>query len=253
MALTAIPYFRAEVVLAEVRERGLGNVNSLASQLGGLASLAGVALSPGVAGTNQEAAAILDSNALAAEFIRRNNLMPQLLKGSAKPMTLWRAVRAFKEGVLTIRKDQRKGVTTVTMEWPDPAVAANWANAFVALANEIVRARALTESTRNIDYLNEQLARTNVVELRKVMFDIIENETKQLMLAKGRIEYAFEVVDPAVAPEIKVRPKRSVIVLVGLVLGFLVGAGAAFILSRITEKRTAAQSGRSHSSEHAAP
>ena len=232
LALVSIPYFRAETLVTEVRDRGMSGMGALASQLGGLASLAGVNLTPGAAAASQESAAILESNHLAAEFIRRNDLIPQLLKGSKEQVTLWRAVKAFKEGVLTIRKDPRKGVTSVSVEWTDPAIAARWANGFVALANEIIRSRALDESTRNIAYLNEQIAGTNVVELRKVMFDIIETETKTVMLAKGRSEYAFEVVDPAVTPELKSRPHRALMVLVGLVLGSVFGALVAFVLDR---------------------
>src|SRR5262249_30866676 len=163
-------------------------------------SLAGVSLAPGSTGSAQTAAAVLESNHLAEEFIRRNNLLALLMKGSSQPATPWRGVKKFKEGVLTITKDQHKGTTTVTMEWTDSATAARWANEYVGLANELVRNRALQDSTRNINYLNEQLAKTSSVELRKVIYNIIENETKTLMLANGRIEYAFEVVDPATPP-----------------------------------------------------
>lgn len=239
LALTSVPYFKAEAVVTEVRDRGLGGANSLASQLGGLASLAGVNITTGAAAASQEAAAILDSNHLAEEFIRRNNLLPVLLKGSKRPASLWRAVKVFKEGVVVIQRDQRRGVTTVSVEWTDAATAARWANGFVALANEIIRQRALNESTRNIAYLNDQLARTNVVELRKVMYDIIESETKTVMLANGRVEYAFELVDPAVAPELKSRPHRTIMVAVGLMLGFTVGAAGALVMNRMRAARAA--------------
>jgi uncharacterized protein involved in exopolysaccharide biosynthesis len=237
MALTTKPYFKAAVVVTDVRDRGLGGMGSLAAQFGGLASLAGVNLNGGLSGSDQQSAAILDSNHLAEEFIRRYNLIPVLLKPGKTPGTMWKAVKAFKEGVLTIRKDTRKGVTIVQVEWTEAPTAALWANEFVALANEIIRQRALTESTRNIAYLNGQLAKTNELELRKVMYDIIETETKTVMLANGRTDYAFQVVDPAVAPELKDGPHRSIIVLVGLFLGFTVATVAAWVLERIRAAR----------------
>jgi uncharacterized protein involved in exopolysaccharide biosynthesis len=233
IALTSKPYFKAEVVVTEVRDRGLGGIGALAAQFGGLASLAGMNLNGGPSGSDQKSAAILDSNHLAEEFIRRYNLIPVLLKRSKVPATMWKAVKAFKEGVVTIRKDTRKGVTIVQVEWTDPATAALWANEFVALANEIIRQQVLTESARNIAYLDEQLAQTNDLELRKVMYDIIETETKTVMLAKGRTDYAFQVVDPAVAPELKDRPHRSIIVLMGLILGSAAGAALAWLLERL--------------------
>jgi uncharacterized protein involved in exopolysaccharide biosynthesis len=240
LAFTTKPVFRAETVITEARDRGMGGMGALASQLGGLASLAGVNLTPGNLGANQASAAILDSHHLAEEFIQRNGLLPELLRASNKPPSLWLATEQFKKGVLTIRKDLRKGVTTVAVEWTDPVAAARWANAYVALANEFIRNRALEDSTRNIAYLNDQIAKTNVVEMRKVMYNLIENETKTLMIANSRAEYAFEVVDPAVAPELKVGPHRLVMTLVGFTLGFTLAAVIAFVLDRVRRHRRGA-------------
>jgi len=236
-AFTAKPIFRAQVVVTAARDRSSGGMGGLASQFGGLASLAGLELNPGATGAMQESAAILESRNLAQEFIMRNGLLPELRRASDANKTLWRAVDNFKKDFLSIVKDQRKGVTTVAVEWTDPAVAAAWANAYVALANELVRNRTIAESTRNIGYLNEQLAKTSDVELRKVMYNLIESETKTLMIANGRSEYAFEVVDPAVTPELKVRPHRLYTVLTGLVVGFGFAVILAVLRDRIGRKR----------------
>ena len=236
LAFTATPYYRAEAVITEVQDRGMNNGGAIESQLSGLAGLAGLAL-PSRGSITQQDAAILDSRRLVEEFIKRNDLLPALSRGAPKPPTLWLAVKQFKEGVVTIRKDARKGVTTVALEWTDPATAASWTNGFVALANELIRRRALDESSRNIAYLTDQLARTNDVELRKVIYNIIESETKTLMLANGRPEYAFEVVDPAVPPEVKERPHRLLIVLVGAALGLAGGLAVALILEQTRAAR----------------
>ena len=76
------------------------------------------------------------------------------------------------------------------------------------------------------------MEQTNTVEMRQVLFDIIKNETKTLMLANGRTDYAFEIVDPAVTPERKVSPHRSIYIAVGLALGMFLGAVIAFIRDR---------------------
>jgi hypothetical protein len=185
----------------------------------------------------QTSAAILESRYLAEEFIKRNGLLSEMQRGSSKKLTLWRATDRFKKGVLAVVKDQRKGVTTVAIEWTDPATAARWANGYVALANELIRSRALQEATHNIAYLNEQLAKTTDVDLRKVMYNLIESETKTLMLANGRTEYAFQVVDPAVAPELKAGPHRLTLTLIGFTLGFGIAAVIALIAERVGRHR----------------
>lgn len=238
-ALVAVPIFRAEVVVTIVEDDHMGGgLQSFASQFGGLASMAGVNL--GTGGPEREYRAVLESWHLVEEFVNRNGVLP-LLQGDAKqPPRLWGTVGKFKKSVLRIDDDKVKGTTTVSMNWTDPVIAARWANAFVALANELVRTKARDESSRNIDYLNKQVAQTNVVELQRVMYNLIESETKTLMLANARAEYAYKVVDPAVVPEMRISPKRTLIVLSGLVIGLIVGVLAAWVRNKFAAHRDVA-------------
>jgi uncharacterized protein involved in exopolysaccharide biosynthesis len=234
-AFTITPIFRAETVVLAVRSGSMGGVGSLSSQLGGLASLAslaGVNLDSG-GSADREAKAILESRKLAEEFVRRNNLIGELFpKPNPKnPPTLWLAVKNFREGVLAIREDKRTGLMTIDVEWKGAEVAAQWANSFVALANEQIRARAIDEANRNIKFLNEQIEKTRVVEVQRSMYSLIENETKTLMLASARADYAFTVVDPAVPPERKISPRRSLYVLFGGFVGFAIGCFVAYVRS----------------------
>jgi uncharacterized protein involved in exopolysaccharide biosynthesis len=221
-ALTATPIFRAEVVVTPVRDRNGFGSNSLSSQLGGLTSLAGINLPVG--GPGEEGLLVLTSRRLVEEFIKRNDVPPLLAHGSQHPPTLWFAVRQFRASVIKIDEDKAKGITTVTVDWTDPIVAAKWANQFVDLANELMRTQAVDDATRNVAYLNSQIARTSVVELQRVMYNLVESETKTLMLASGRKEYALTVVDPAVPPEKRISPQRTLMVLTGLVLGAVLGS-----------------------------
>jgi uncharacterized protein involved in exopolysaccharide biosynthesis len=235
-ALTATQIFRAEAVVAEVHDSNMSGAASLANQLGGLASIAGINLSGG-ANSGRESQAFLQSRRLVEEFIQGEDLLPKLNEKSTKPLTLWRAVKQFREGVLTIREDKRTGLTTVAIEWRDPVIAANWVNKFVAYANELLRTRALNSSTRNIEYLNKQIAKTSAVEIQRVMYNLIEAETKTLMLANARTEYAFTVVDPAVTPELRIRPQRTFIVLAATLIGGMFGFLVAYIRRRLAQSR----------------
>ena len=228
IALTITPIFRAETVITTVRNGNLAGPSG--GQLGGLAniaSLAGVNLDAG-GSADREAKAVLESRSLVQEFVGKNNLINVLIPSAGKPASMWLAVKAFKEGVLTIREDRRTGLVTIDVDWENPAVAAKWANGFVALANERLRARAIDEATRNIAFLNAQIPQTSVVEVQRAIYNLIESETKTLMLANVRTEFAFTVIDPAVPPERKYRPHRSQYLLLGLCLGFAIGVLAAY-------------------------
>jgi len=222
LALTATPMFRAEATVTEVSNQQMGAAGALASQFGGLASLVGVNL--GNLGNNgREAQALLKSRKVCEEFLLRYKLIPILYEKAEKQPTQWMAVKYFRENVLSIREDKRAGLTIVAMTWKDPGVAAQWANQFVALTNDMMRARAIADSQGAVDYLNKQIATINEVEVKKVMYSLIESETKTLMLANVRREYALTVVDPAVAPDLRFSPRRTIMVIMGLGLGGVIG------------------------------
>jgi uncharacterized protein involved in exopolysaccharide biosynthesis len=219
LALTTRPVYRAEVVVTAVTNDHNGDGASLTGGLGGLASMVGLNVP---AGASQDAAAVLNSRYLTQEFISRHDLVKEIL-GNAPRQSLWLAVDRFRAKVLSITDLKEKGTTTVALQWTNPQEVAQWANAYVALANEMMRTRALDDSSRAIVYLKEQLQKTDSVEIQRALYNLIESQTKTNMLANTRKEYAFSVADPAVVPETRVWPKRTLIVLSAGVLGGLLG------------------------------
>jgi LPS O-antigen subunit length determinant protein (WzzB/FepE family) len=111
----------------------------------------------------------------------------------------------------------------VAVEWYSPDLAARWANHMVEMANERLRTEATRDAGQSIDYLNKELEKTNVVELRQAIYRLIEDQVSRAMLANVQRQYAFRVIDSAVPPEFKSRPKRALFVVVGALLGL--GAG----------------------------
>lgn len=236
LALIATPIYRAEVAITPVVESEISGLQSLASQFGGLASLAGVNLGSDAA--DPSARAVLASRQLVEAFIVQQELLPTLYADvSTEARTLWRAVKRFRENILTISEEPSQQLINVSVDWKDPDVAARWANDFVALANEVLRNRAIHEATRNIEFLKDQVDQTTVVEIQRVMYDLIENETKTLMLANARSEYAFRVIDPAVSPEIRISPRRTIMVLAFTMAGVFVGLVAILVRRALLAER----------------
>jgi uncharacterized protein involved in exopolysaccharide biosynthesis len=227
LAFTEAPLFRAEVVVSNVNESSAGGgLAALAGQFGGLASLAGVNI--GSSGTEREALAVLQSRRLAEEFVKTEKRLKELFPEPKTSQTLWLAVNEFRKNMISIRTDKRTSLTTISIDGKDPAKVALWANQYVVLANEMIRARAIDDANRNIAFLKSQISGTTVVEVQRVMYHLIETETKNLMLASGRAEYAFSVIDPAVTPERRISPKRLNMVLIGLMIGVFLGMFIAF-------------------------
>jgi len=225
-----------------------GCFSAFSGQFGGLASLAGVNL--GGSGNKAEAIATLNSRALTEHYIREQNLLPILFAkrwntqikqftpdGHGKVPTLWDGNKLFRKKIRKFSEDKKTGLISLAIEWTDPAIAAQWANDLVKLTNHTLRDRAIAESNRNLGYLNQQLERSSVVELRQAIYRLIETEVKNVMVAEGSEEYAFKIIDPAVAPEEKSKPKGTLIVAVALVLGLLLSGFYALITSARTAPR----------------
>jgi uncharacterized protein involved in exopolysaccharide biosynthesis len=235
VAFVTPPTYQAEVVVvpaANGSDMGGGGLSGSLGGLKGLASLAGVNIG-GMSGESADAEAVLHSHYLDEAFIRRYDLVSTLLPSKTQLATMWFAVKKFRESVLTIKTDKDNGTTTVAIKWKDPNVAAQWANEFVAMANELLRNRALRESSRNIEYLKKQIASTQVVALQQAMNNLIEEQTKELMLANVRVDYAFTIDDPAMPPGLRTWPNRKVILLTGGVLGIVFGAILALTINAL--------------------
>lgn len=238
--------FEASIVLAPAGDESggkLGGAGALLSQFGGLASLGGISLGGG--GRKAESIATLSSGALTEAFIRERDLLPILYEDDwdaekkawktqdrKKQPTPWKAEQLFGEKIRYVAEDKKTGLVTLTITWTDPDLAAQWATELVVRTNASLRARAIREAQRSLDYLNEQLTKTSVVELQKAIYGLIESQIKQIMVANGSDEFAFRVIDPARVPEKRSSPKRAVIVVISTFLGGLLALGLAFALPR---------------------
>jgi uncharacterized protein involved in exopolysaccharide biosynthesis len=222
--------YRAEVLLMPTSSQEGSGSGGLSSQLGGLASLAGMSLT----GTEQrkaEAVATLQSRLLTDAFVRDNNLLPELFaerwdaeKKAWKPEgrrapTLWDANKLVDKDIRHVDVDKRTGLVTLTIDWTGPAEAAKWANELVERTNALLRRRAIDNGERSVQYIEKQLALTSIVEVRQALFNLVESELKTIMLAQSSPEYAFKIIDPAVVPEEKIKPKRALVVAGSLIAG----------------------------------
>ena len=238
VALTLTPIYKADVLLAPTSTEGSKGMSL--GGLGGLASLVGVTGSLGGGGA-EEALAVLKSRAFLGEFFVSESLLPILFEeqwdeaqqqwkneDTETQPSLWDAYGAFTRGVLATSVDKDSGLVILSVNWSDPELAARWVNDLVIRLNEHMRSAAINEASKSIEYLNQQIIQTSVLEMKQMLYGLIEEETKKIMLANVRAEYAFKVIDPAVIPEQKVKPKRALIAILGMVLGLFMAVFFVF-------------------------
>jgi len=146
--------------------------------------------------------------------------------------TLQEAYDLFSEEILDVFDDNATGLVTVTIDWKDPVLAASWANSLVANANERLRAQTIEDADLTITYLNQELAKTNAVELQQAIYYLVESEIQKKTVAKVQKEYAFQVLSPAVPSDLDkyAEPNRVFIITVGVAFGLFAGIFAAILM-----------------------
>lgn len=243
--------YRAEVILAPTAagdQKGDGIGKALGS-FGGLASLAGVSLGGG--GSNEENLAVLKSRDFLWKFVQEKKLMPILFEDRwDKAANRWKESdpkkqpgqlvvhRLFvKEGLMMVETEKKTSLITVSIEWKDPKLAAEWANSLVEYLNQYLAERSIQRSERNLKYLNEALSKAQVEDFRKALLDLITQDTKNAMLASAQKDFGFKVIDPAVEPDRKAKPKRAIIVLLATVLAGIISILIALMSDRRNAKK----------------
>lgn len=237
-AFLGTKWYRAQAQLLPRDDKPGAGLSAQLAQLGGLAGLAGISL-----GSNgkEEPMAVLRSSGFAKQFIQKNDLMTVLLADKwDEKAGKWKvsrsgepdmrdAVRVFQKSVMTVSEDRKIGLVTVGIEWKDPELAAAWANKLVDQVNQELRTRALVEAETNVRYLQEEMKKTDLLSLQQAIGRLIEAELQKLMMARGKEEFAFRVIDRAEPPKKASRPQRFIVVLGGFVLGLLVSLVLVFV------------------------
>ena len=247
-ALSVPNQYKATVLLAPAQSNG-GGLSSALGQLGGLASLAGVSIGGGESSESQIAQEIMKSWSFVEKFISDNDLEVEVYaaegwskdsdelyinqdaydsesgewltedsSGNVAPPTSWQLFETF-SGMLSVSEDKKSGLVSVSIEYYSPQVAKEWLDSYISAINEHMQARQVAKVSNNIDYLKAQIDKTSIAEMREVFYTIIEEQTKNKMVAEASPDYAFVAVSPSMVPEEKSQPKRALICILGTLLG----------------------------------
>ena len=90
----------------------------------------------------------------------------------------------------------------------------------------------------NIEYLQAQIEKTSIAEMKEVFYTIIQEQIKNKMLAEASPEYVFVAVNPSMLPEEKSQPKRALICVVGALIGGILSVLFILVTFLIREKAT---------------
>lgn len=257
-ALSLPNIYKSEALLAPAEENSGAGLAGMTGQLGGLASLAGVNLGGGSDKTVL-AIEVLKSREFISKFIKKHELLVPLIavkgwdRSSDKLIidsdiydlknaswvrgpelqggepTMQEAYKVFAERFV-VTQNKKSNFVTVSVDHFSPNIAKQWVDWLVEDINVELKSRDVTEAKKSVEYLTNQLVKTSISDMRSIFYELIEEQTKIIMFAEVRYEYAFKTIDSAVAAEKKSRPNRAKIVLTICFLGAVLGC--FFVLIR---------------------
>lgn len=250
-ALSLPNIYRASILLSPVSASGNNNVGGLANQFGGLANLAGINLSGKGGDKAALAIDVMNSRSFIESFVLKHKLVVPLLaiesynlktnifkykndtfdneqqkwvrkvsfpkKEEPSP---WEAYKAFKK-IFAVSQDKESGMVSVSINYYSPEHAKLWLSNYINDINAYFKQQDEKEAQKAIDYLNIKLGETNIASMQSVFYQLIEEQTKNMMLTQIKDEYVFKIVDPAQVPEERSSPNRALTVILFTIFGVI--------------------------------
>ena len=223
--------------------------SNLMNQYGGLASLAGISLPQDTGNELEVALAIVNSKKLVGKLMMNDSFLPDLIAAKKwmmetntiiydgnlydKSINKWvrkvslpfkqipssqEATRLF-SSLVSISQDKTNNLVTLSVDHISPVVAQEWSIWIVREINTFLANMKVTESQASIDYLNSQIKITPYAELRTMLYELVQESTQSMLLAKVNPEYVLTTIDPPVIAETKSKPNRAMICIIGTFLG----------------------------------
>lgn len=231
-------------------QQGQSSARAMLSQLGGFADLAGGSL--GIKNPNDLYVSMLKSRSIMEKIAKRFDLQKvyaqETLTGTLKALEGSTNVTSGKDGFITVEVNDK-----------DPQLAANMANAFVEELDKLMQTYSLTDASQKRTFFEQQLrqAKNRLTDAELVLdktpntslkyLDAVRNlkyqEATWEILAKqfemSKLDEAkdfplIQVLDKAIPPEKKSKPKRSSIVILATVVAFFLAVIFVFIREALT-------------------
>lgn len=263
LAINLPDEYKSTAVLAPASTSSASQLGKLAGQFGGLASLAGINLGDvGVEDKTLIAIELTKSWGFLEKFIydnkievevfavnrwnRKNNELevnrnvydPENEKwirdfdpdeGESAAPTSWELFEEFEDRV-EITQDSSSGLVRLSIEYYSPEIAKQWVDKLVIAINSDIKLKDKLDATNSIEYLKRQINETKVTGMQTVFYQLIEEQTKTLMLTEISDEYVLKTIIEAKIPEEPSKPKKFFIIILGMTLGLIVSC--AYLLCR---------------------
>ena len=239
--------------------------SSLASQYGEIASLVGINIPSSANGA--EIMALLKSKDLKKETINKYHLLPVILYklwdskhkkwiknesivekikkailGSKKKIfseneiRMAKAIKAFSK-MMDVSEDKKLGTITISVEYPDPIIAANLVEDIISTLKDKMTKDAIDIARKRKKILEDELIKTQDPTIQQKLYSLIAKQEEIMVMAKASEDFAFKVIDPPRIPIKKYKPKRLLITIVAFITGIFLSIFLVFFIEYVKEAK----------------
>jgi uncharacterized protein involved in exopolysaccharide biosynthesis len=253
--------YRSEAIVKLSQQHASGT-SSLAAQYGGIAAAAGIDI-PGSSSEKSEdlVIEIIKSREFLKHLLTFENVLPQIMaakkfdfetqktifdrklylsknnKWVRKPKSPFGVIPSYLEAhelyineLLTVYFDKKTNFITINITHVSPIFAENFLTLIINEINRLEREKDLFTINKKLIYLEDQLSKYEIKDIQDSIFNIMEIQLEKKMLTDINDEYFIEILDSPFMPEEKSSPQRSLICILGAVLGFIFSV--SFVLLR---------------------
>jgi capsular polysaccharide biosynthesis protein len=213
ISLLMTPQYAAKVTFIVPSPAAGGSAAQALANLGGMMGSGGAAsLLGGSKSTDEMYMEFLKEQSITNSLIEQFGLQKRWGKNSLSQ------TRDQLKTITLIASNKKAGLMSVQVTDPDPAFAAELANAYVAALKNTLRNFAVGEARQRQQYYEDQLIRAKIelkkttdyreMRVRESVLVIIMNQFEVATLDAAR-ESVIQVAEAAVPPEQRVTPKRT--------------------------------------------
>ena len=250
-ALSVPNIYKAESLIIASEDANSGSSGS--SNLGGLARLAGVSVQANAGSNKVMIIKTLKSRKFIMDFIKKEGILPEILavKGmdddgliynesiynpvkkewnkeflkKRNNPSLLEAYEKFITKNMSIRVDDEDGSINLYTYFYSPQVAYSWNKKLIIYLNSFMKDKDFARSNRLVSFYKSSLSETQSSQIQTIIGSLLNETYKELALMDADPEYALSTLDPALIPEKKDTPKRSIIIIFFGFMGLVVACG----------------------------
>lgn len=131
----------------------------------------------------------------------------------------------------SVSTDRESGYITIEFISLSPFVSQDILNKIIYEINDVIRIKEQKNAESSIEFLKKSVGETQSVDLRLLFNKIIESKTRVIMLAEIDEFFILDVIDPPNLAERKHSPRRSLICILGTLIGFSLSIFAVILLN----------------------